>query len=164
MRGCSWVNWLVCIKIKQAESGAQTWLRLLVIMFCLIQTTLLLLLSPHIQSEDDLTSLESAIPGVPGEDFPIFGEIPSTSFLCDDLLPGYYADPEVNVIMWLNENLLCQSDCQMFHICVNESQLTPPLTDYTFLCPNGTLFRKQVKVENSIFCSNPAKNLSIQNI
>ena len=68
-------------------------------MFCLIQTTLLLLLSPHIQSEDDLTSLESAIPGVPGEDFPIFGEIPSTSFLCDDLLPGYYADPEVNVIM-----------------------------------------------------------------
>merc|ERR1712006_65422 len=68
-------------------------------------------------------------PRGPGEDFPIFGELPSTSFLCDGRLPGYYADPE--------------ADCQMFHMCVDEEQLTPPLTDYPFLCPNGTLFSQQ---------------------
>ena len=47
--------------------------------------------------QEDLSSLEEAIPGVPGEDFPIFGELPSTSFLCDGRLPGYYADPEVRI-------------------------------------------------------------------
>ena len=31
----------------------------------------------------------------------------------------------------------------MFHICVDEDNLTPPLTDYKFLCPNGTLFNQQ---------------------
>ena len=47
--------------------------------------------------QEDLSSLEEAIPGVPGEDFPIFGELPPTSFLCDGRLPGYYADPEVRI-------------------------------------------------------------------
>merc|ERR1711910_282802 len=28
-------------------------------------------------------------------------------------------------------------------MCVDEEQLTPPLTDYSFLCPNGTLFNQQ---------------------
>ena len=31
----------------------------------------------------------------------------------------------------------------MFHICVDEDNITPPLTDYTFLCPNGTIFNQQ---------------------
>ena len=39
----------------------------------------------------------------------------------------------------------------MFHICVDEDQLTPPLTDYPFLCPNGTLFRRS-KQSRNIFC------------
>ena len=60
----------------------------------------LLLASPLIQtalgqSEDQLSSLERSVPGIPGEDFPIYGELPSTSFLCDERVPGYYADPEV---------------------------------------------------------------------
>lgn len=69
------------------------------LMFGVIQTTVLLV-SPLIQtalgqSEDEISSLARAVPGIPGEDFPIFGEVPSTSFLCDDRVPGYYADPEV---------------------------------------------------------------------
>merc|ERR1719244_940413 len=49
-------------------------------------------------------SLEEAIPGVPGDDYPIFAEVPETSFLCDGQVDGgYYADPE--------------AECQAFHIC-----------------------------------------------
>ena len=48
-------------------------------------------------AQDDLSSLADAIPGVPGEDFPIFGELPSTSFLCEGRQQGYYADPEVRL-------------------------------------------------------------------
>jgi hypothetical protein len=34
-------------------------------------------------------------PGTPGEDYPIFSAVPSTSFLCKGQVDGgYYADPE----------------------------------------------------------------------
>ena len=36
-----------------------------------------------------------------------------------------------------------QADCQLFHMCVDEGTLSPPFTDYTFLCPNGTIFNQQ---------------------
>ena len=75
-----------------------------------------------------LESLSAAIPGVPGDDYPIFSEVPETSFLCDGQVDGgYYADPE--------------SECQAFHICANNGQ--GGLTKYSFLCPNGTLFQQQ---------------------
>ena len=67
-------------------------------MLCRLLPAVLLVTNLVIQTalgQEDLSSLEEAIPGVPGEDFPIFGELPSTSFLCDGRLPGYYADPEV---------------------------------------------------------------------
>jgi len=73
-------------------------------------------------------SLEEAIPGIPGDDYPIFAEVPETSFLCDGQADGgYYADPE--------------SECQAFHICANDGN--GGLTKYSFLCPNGTLFQQQ---------------------
>ena len=60
-------------------------------------------------AQDDLSSLAEAIPGVPGEDFPIFGELPSTSFLCEGRQQGYYADPEVRLPticeLWAVRNL-----------------------------------------------------------
>merc|ERR1712106_67859 len=72
-------------------------------------------------------SLEEAIPGVPGDDYPIFAEVPETSFLCDGQVDGgYYADPE--------------AECQSFHICAGDG--TGGLTKYSFLCPNGTLFQQ----------------------
>merc|ERR1719234_2444914 len=73
-------------------------------------------------------SLEEAIPGVPGEDYPIFAEVPETSFFCDGQVDGgYYGDPE--------------AECQAFHICAADG--TGGLTKYSFLCPNGTLFNQQ---------------------
>merc|ERR1719315_466746 len=73
-------------------------------------------------------SLEETIPGVPGDDYPIFAEVPETSFLCDGQVDGgYYADPE--------------AECQAFHICAADG--IGGLTKYSFLCPNGTLFQQQ---------------------
>jgi len=72
--------------------------------------------------------LSTTIPGTPGSDYPIFAEVPETSFLCDGQVDGgYYADVE--------------TDCQAFHICTNDGQ--GGLTKYSFLCPNGTLFQQQ---------------------
>merc|ERR1711874_731497 len=72
-------------------------------------------------------SLEETIPGVPGDDYPIFAEVPETSFLCDGQVDGgYYADPE--------------AECQAFHICAGDG--TGGLTKYSFLCPNGTVFNQ----------------------
>merc|ERR1712106_195805 len=85
------------------------------------------------QNTDDKNawSLADAIPGVAGEDYPIFTEVPETSFACDGLIAGgYYADPE--------------AECQAFHICANDGR--GGLTKYSFICPNGTIFNQQVLV------------------
>jgi hypothetical protein len=75
----------------------------------------------------ELAALESNIPGIPGEDYPIFAEVPETAFLCDGQVDGgYYADPE--------------ADCQAFHICTADGQ--GGLAKYSFLCPNGTVFNQ----------------------
>jgi len=74
------------------------------------------------------SDLEENIPGVPGDDYPIFAEVPDTSFLCDGQAEGgYYSDPE--------------AECQVFHICGSDGN--GGLTKYSFLCPNGTLFNQQ---------------------
>merc|ERR550534_1248718 len=79
-------------------------------------------------ASDETGSLEETIPGVPGDDYPIFAEVPETSFLCDGQTEGgYYADPE--------------AECQAFHICGSDGN--GGLTKYSFLCPNGTLFNQQ---------------------
>ena len=45
--------------------------------------------------------------GVPGEDYPIYANVPDTGFTCDGLVEGgYYADPN--------------AECQAFHICAND--------------------------------------------
>merc|ERR1719187_1781707 len=73
-------------------------------------------------------SLEETIPGIPGDDYPIFSEVPETSFFCDGQVDGgYYGDPE--------------AECQAFHICVSDGN--GGLSKFNFLCPNGTLFQQQ---------------------
>lgn len=65
----------------------------------------------------------SAIPGEPGIDYPIYTEIPKTSFDCvNQRWPGYYADVE--------------AQCQVFHICALNRT-------FDFLCPNGTIFSQK---------------------
>merc|ERR1712106_1212566 len=76
---------------------------------------------------DPIAALEEAIPGAPGEDYPIYATPPETSFLCDGFIQGYYADPE--------------AECQAFHICADLG--LGDLIKYSFLCPNGTLFNQQ---------------------
>merc|ERR1712133_352812 len=78
-------------------------------------------------ADDNLAMLEKAIPGVPGEDYPIYAEVPESGFLCDGQVDGgYYADPE--------------AECQAFHICTADG--AGGLAKYSFLCPNGTLFNQ----------------------
>merc|ERR1712127_359642 len=77
--------------------------------------------------DDALAALQGSIPGVPGEDYPIYSEVPETAFLCDGQVDGgYYADPE--------------AECQAFHICTADGQ--GGLAKYSFLCPNGTIFNQ----------------------
>ena len=73
-----------------------------------------------------ITMLAMAVPGTPGQDYPILAEVPETSFSCDGRVEGgYYADVE--------------SQCQPFHICANDGTA---LVKFSFLCPNGTLFNQ----------------------
>merc|ERR1719187_846947 len=74
-----------------------------------------------------LDMLQGSIPGVPGEDYPIYAEVPESGFSCDGQVDGgYYADPE--------------AECQAFHICTADG--AGGLAQYSFLCPNGTLFNQ----------------------
>merc|ERR1711997_1128440 len=76
---------------------------------------------------DPLAMLQSSIPGIPGEDYPIYAEVPESGFACDGQVDGgYYSDPE--------------AECQAFHICTADG--AGGLAKYSFLCPNGTLFNQ----------------------
>merc|ERR1711892_918181 len=76
---------------------------------------------------DPLDALAANIPGVPGEDYPIYAEVPESGFVCDGQVDGgYYSDPE--------------AECQAFHICTADGG--GGLAKYSFLCPNGTLFNQ----------------------
>merc|ERR1712201_60861 len=78
-------------------------------------------------ASDPLSMLQASIPGIPGEDYPIYAEVPESGFACDGQVDGgYYADPE--------------AECQAFHICTADG--AGGLAKYSFLCPNGTLFNQ----------------------
>merc|ERR1712086_644240 len=78
-------------------------------------------------ADEALAALGNSIPGVPGEDYPIYNEVPESGFVCDGQVDGgYYADPE--------------AECQAFHICTADG--AGGLAKYSFLCPNGTLFNQ----------------------
>merc|ERR1711892_1619031 len=79
-------------------------------------------------AQDAFNALGESIPGEPGEDYPIYSEVPETSFTCDGQVEGgYYSDPE--------------AECQAFHICGGGS--AGSLIKYSFLCPNGSLFNQE---------------------
>jgi len=79
-------------------------------------------------ADPGLDMLMKAIPGIPGEDYPILSSAPETAFSCDGQVNGgYYADPE--------------AECQAFHVCGDNG--SGGMTKYTFLCPNGTIFNQE---------------------
>jgi hypothetical protein len=59
---------------------------------------LVTVLAVHVSGQDDqtLAGLAVNIPGLPGQDYPIFAFPPETSFLCDSQIQGYYGDPEAD--------------------------------------------------------------------
>lgn len=78
---------------------------------------------------DPISMLKDSVPGVPGDDYPIYAEAPETAFTCDDKVNGgYYADSEAR--------------CQVFHICAADG--LGGLAKYSFLCPNGTIFNQNL--------------------
>ena len=38
--------------------------------------------------DPNIAMLEKAVPGVPGQDYPIYGEVPDTAFACDGQVDG----------------------------------------------------------------------------
>ncbi len=79
--------------------------------------------------EMNLKMLMNSVPGTPGEDYPIYAEVPETEFSCEGLVVGgYYADPN--------------AECQVFHVCATDSANSGPNSKWSFLCPNGTIFNQ----------------------
>lgn len=77
---------------------------------------------------DPLAMLMKSVPGIPGEDYPIYAAAPETEFSCEGQVNGgYYADPD--------------AECQVFHICAANAE--GGLAKYSFLCPNGTIFNQE---------------------
>lgn len=85
--------------------------------------------------ERQLRILADSVPGngIPGIDYPILSEAPSTEFSCEDQsASGYYADTSE------------ESGCQVFHIC--QFWGNGHIQQNSFLCPNGTIFNQKYLV------------------
>ena len=95
------------------------------------------------QEDDALAGLAVNIPGLPGQDYPIFAFPPETSFLCDSQVQGYYGDPEADCKFrdFSDFSFMSIFSGQAFHICADDGN--DGLLKYSFLCPNGTLFHQQ---------------------
>jgi len=85
------------------------------------------------EAGDPLDWLRNALPGEPGQDYPIHAAIKETSFSCSGkVFGGYYADQE--------------QQCQTYHVCLKDGLDPSSMFPVTFLCPNGTLFNQEVFV------------------
>lgn len=82
--------------------------------------------SPSLDRETDPETIHAplTVPGVPGIDYPLYAEIPLTTFDCRTTeYPGFYADLEAG--------------CQVYHSCGTRGRR------HSFLCPNGTIFSQE---------------------
>uniref|UniRef100_A0A1I8P2X9 Chitin-binding type-2 domain-containing protein n=2 Tax=Stomoxys calcitrans TaxID=35570 RepID=A0A1I8P2X9_STOCA len=78
----------------------------------------------HKEEKQDLNK----IPGVPGVDYPVYHEVPHTSFSCAHVpaVPGMYANLETG--------------CQAYHVCHDGRE---GHQGASFLCTNGTIFNQK---------------------
>jgi len=80
--------------------------------------------------EDPLDQLRNTIPGEPGQDYPILASIENTEFDCQGkVFGGFYADPD--------------TDCQGYHVCLQDPSNSNQQFPISFLCPNGTIFNQE---------------------
>ena len=90
---------------------------------------LLILTEGHAQ-DTNIEKLVEHVPGLPGEDYPIFHLPPDTAFLCEvQPVEGYYADPE--------------ADCQLYHVCSDGGTGSTP--SLTFSVPTELCSTRQVE-------------------
>lgn len=110
------------------------------------------------QPESNFDKLLRHVPGIPGEDYPIFPLAPDTSFLCE------VQPVEVRVhtcirTCWtslfdsLIKTRMCdlnplqgyyadpEADCQLYHVCSDSGDGI--FVKFDFLCPNGTVFNQE---------------------
>jgi len=81
--------------------------------------------------DDPLDLLRATIPGEPGVDYPILTSIQDNGFDCQGkIFGGFYADPD--------------TDCQGYHVCLQDPANTDTMYPISFLCPNGTVFNQEI--------------------
>jgi len=84
-----------------------------------------------VHADDPLDLLRSTIPGEPGLDYPILSSIEDTGFDCEGkVFGGFYADTE--------------TDCQGYHVCLQDPTNGDRMYPISFLCPNGTIFNQEL--------------------
>ena len=49
--------------------------------------------------DPNIAMLEKAVPGVPGQDYPIYGEVPDTAFACDGQVDGGRKDGRTTTLI-----------------------------------------------------------------
>ncbi|KAL7640540.1 UNVERIFIED_CONTAM: hypothetical protein RMT77_008815 [Armadillidium vulgare] len=82
---------------------------------------------PPLLTSDPLDLLRESVPGEPGDDYPIYWQIPDTGFSCNGRPQGYYADVSTR--------------CQVFRVCSVDAAGNSDFI--SFLCPNGTIFNQE---------------------
>ena len=108
---------------------------------------------------DPLAMLMKSVPGIPGEDYPIFATAPETEFSCEGQVNGGKNRISCNGSIFFQFGLVTillaekhiylilgyyadpDAQCQAFHICSANAE--GGLAKYTFLCPNGTIFNQE---------------------
>jgi len=81
--------------------------------------------------DDPLDQLRSTIPGEPGVDYPILSSMQDTQFDCEGkIFGGFYADPD--------------TDCQGYHVCLQDPANSNRMYPISSLCPNGTIFNQEI--------------------
>jgi len=85
----------------------------------------------YVECEDDpLDQLRNTVPGEPGVDYPILSTIEYSEFDCQGkTFGGFYADPD--------------TDCQGYHVCLQDPANSNQMYPISFLCPNGTIFNQE---------------------
>ena len=88
--------------------------------------------------------MSGSIPGVAGEDYPVYSSPPDTGFSCEGRVQGgKYADPGAECqVAGLNSPCALSGSLQVFHFCAL-ADTEGGLSTYSFLCPNGTMFQQQ---------------------
>ena len=64
------------------------------------------------EADAALAMLQGSIPGVPGEDYPIYAEVPETAFSCDGQVDG-------------GKTLCFTAFDWDFHVCLARAQFVP---------------------------------------